>query len=39
MEHHPDGTPIVEKSDTAMVTHFATCPKAKDFSGQSKKLV
>jgi hypothetical protein len=33
-----DGTPlIVERAIASFVTHFATCPKASDFSGGKAK--
>jgi hypothetical protein len=31
------GDPIVERAPGPMVTHFATCPKANDFSGSKAK--
>lgn len=32
-----DGTPKVARVDDAMVTHFATCPNANDFSRSKRK--
>lgn len=32
-----DGEPVVRRPGTAWVSHFATCPKANDFSAVRKK--
>lgn len=33
----PDGTTFVKRNLSAFVSHFATCPRANDFSGSKKK--
>jgi len=32
----PDGSAVAVRDKNYMVTHFATCPKASDFSGGKK---
>ncbi len=35
---HSDGM-FIERASDAMVSHFATCPKANEFSGRSKQKI
>lgn len=37
MRHDSGGRPLIERDRGAMVSHFATCPKANEFSKSQKR--